>query len=109
MRPASQQPRVQGHGVLPAIQSWHLAKGCATVFFVLGLKSAGKVLVAFICNNKQFVDRFVEDTQPILIDWKTQTAADLLALLNDAHAFVECADLENIGAVPSFTQGRVAE
>jgi len=47
--------------------------------------------------------------QTVLIHRQAETAADLLPLLHGAPGLIEGADLEDIGVVPTFAQGRMTE
>ena len=85
-------------------------------FCQLALQPSCEGIVAFAGDNGQQIDVMDIVTQDIgihavavLIDAETQTAADFLALTDFAAALLQSADLEHIGVVPTFSEGRVGE
>ena len=87
----------------------HLAEGDAAVFFVLGLQSAGEVLVALVGHDESLLTDSSKTRMPFLIHRQAQAAADLLPLLHGAAGFVQRANLEDVRVVPALAKGRMAE
>jgi hypothetical protein len=86
-----------------------LAKGDAAIFLILGLQTAGEVVVAFVGDNHQLVDVLVKNTLAVLIDGKAQATTDFLSLASGGAALVERANLEDVRVIPALAQRRMAE
>ena len=75
----------------------------------LGLEGTGEVVVGLVGDDGEDVDALVVGALAVGLDGEAEAAADLLALFDLALGLVECADLEDVGVVPAFAQGRVRE
>jgi hypothetical protein len=73
------------------------------------LQGFRKIFIALISDDEKFVNRLVENTFAVLINREAKAAAYLLPLLHDAASLVERANLKDIGIVPAFAQGGMAE
>ena len=60
-------------------------------------------------DDRQDVGLLIEDAAPGLVNAKADAAANLLALAHFGDRLVEGANLEHVGIVPPFAQGRVGE
>ena len=73
------------------------------------LERLGKLGKALIGHHMEDVDVLVLDAFTVLVDAQTQATPDFLAAGKGGFLFDQGTDLEHVGIVPAFPQGRVGE
>ena len=83
--------------------------GVAVFVFCFFLQGFGEGFVGFVGDDREAVEVVFCETDAVLVYGQAQTSADFLTLFLVGDGGIERADLEDIGVVPSFSEGGVGE
>ena len=87
----------------------HDAEANPGFFLYLPLQLLGELLVALPRHDRQRVDVEAAHTFALTVDAQAQASADRLAPFPLGADVAQHTDLEDVGIVPAFTQGRMGE